>query len=352
MSTQRAAITPEQFFSGREINRKYPGTYDTAQQIWDALIVEQDRLASAPKEDKSSDRGLVQQHTSTSPLYFRGQSNHSYGLSTSLHRFMRNENSAKITERALAELEGAVLDQMTGRGLGRGMSRGELLMVLQHHGGPTRLMDVSDRPLEALYFAVEGGDAVDGRLFIMAVSEQEHGGHRMKLSGQADLPWAKFTRGTNQASSEWTTAVKLIDDRPLDPRMLAQRGRFLVGGLQRAYSEWTVKHDGVALNAKELQAVSTLTIGFLKQNNQKSNWPALGWTMRIPAAEKPRLREMLGSREISHETMYPDLASTAWQSYEAARNENYTHEWHDKVSAACDGVASDASRSVVRRGVA
>lgn len=244
---------------------------------------------------------------------------------------MRNENVDEITERGLAELEAAVLDEMAGRGVGRGMTRGELLMVLQHHGGPTRLMDVSDRPLEALYFAVEGGDATDGRLFLLNVIEREDGAHRMRLSVEEDLPWAKYVRGQKQASSEWTTAVKVIDERPLDPRMVAQRGRFLVGGLQRAYSGLTLQHDGEALTAAELQAVSMLTIGFLKRVPQQTQWPALGWTIRIPASEKPRLRELLSSRGISHETMYPDLSSAAWQSFEAARTENYTHHWRRKM---------------------
>jgi hypothetical protein len=332
MTETRTPITPAEFFSGRELNLQHPGMYDNAEQIWDALTTEQKKLDSANRGTQASELGCIQQHTTDSALYFRGQSNHSYGLSTSLHRFMRSENSERISERTLAELESAVLDQMTGRGLGRGMTRGELLMVLQHHGGPTRLMDVSDRPLEALYFAVEGADAIDGRLFILSIAEQEDDSHRMTLSGQPDLPWAQYARGTIQATSQWTTAVKLIDERPLDPRMLAQRGRFLVGGLQRAYREWTVTHEGVALNAEELQALSTLTIGFLKRNTPTSNWPALGWTIRIPAADKPRLRELLGSVGISHETMYPDLASTAWQSYEAARNENYTHHWRDTMN--------------------
>ncbi|MDO4027413.1 FRG domain-containing protein [Clavibacter michiganensis] len=333
MTGTRNPITPGEFFSGRELNAQHSGVYDTAEQLWDALTAEQEKLDSATRGTQTSDLGCIRQHCTDSALYFRGQSNHSYGLSTSLHRFMRSENSNKISERTLAELERAVLEQMTGRGLGRGMTRGELLMVLQHHGGPTRLMDVSDRPLEALYFAVEGADAIDGRLFILAMTEQEDDGHRMSLSGESDLPWAQYARGMNQATSEWTIAVKLIDERPLDPRMLAQRGRFLVGGLQRAYSEWTVTHEGVALNAEELQTLSTLTIGFLKRNNRKSKWPALGWTIRIPATEKPRLRELLCAEGISHETMYPDLASTAWQSYEAARNENFTHHWRDKLNA-------------------
>lgn len=327
----RDAIKTGDFFAGRELNTSHPGFYDSADDIWDLFVAEQDRLDDLDHGGDAASPSLVRQHTTEGTLYFRGQSNHSYGLSTSLHRFMRNENADEITERGLAELETAVLDEMTGRGIGRGMTRGELLMVLQHHGGPTRLMDVSDRPLEALYFAVEGGDAVDGRLFLLSVIEREDGAHRMRLSGEEDLPWAAYVRGQKQASSEWTTAVRVIDERPLDPRMVAQRGRFLVGGVQRAYAGLTLQHGGVSLTAAELQAVSMLTIGFLQRVPRRTKWPALGWTIRIPASEKPRLRELLSSRGISHTTMYPDLASAAWQSYEAARTENYTHHWRQKM---------------------
>ena len=73
----------------------------------------------------------------------------------------------RVTEAKLAKAESAVIREMRHQGLGHRMSDGELLMVLQHHEIPTRLIDFCRSPLPALYFATEEMDGTDGRLFIV-----------------------------------------------------------------------------------------------------------------------------------------------------------------------------------------
>jgi hypothetical protein len=131
-----------------------------------------------------------------------------------------------------------------------------------------------------LYFAVEGNDATNGRLFVIWLNYQTN----IELSGLTDLPWTKHVPPGGQPASDWTQAVQLVVEKPLDPRMIAQQGRFLVGGLQRAYENLNMWHiDQLRI---ERQKISMRSIGFFTNSQlrmPRTKWPALGWTIRIPA---------------------------------------------------------------------
>lgn len=90
-------------------------------------------------------------------------------------------------------------------------------MVLQHHGIPTRLVDVSVRPVEALLFAVDRDDAAAGRLIIVDL----HDGAPMPLGTakpfgptsekERVLPWAGQARGGQSVArgrTQWRWSQK------------------------------------------------------------------------------------------------------------------------------------------------
>lgn len=304
---------PGDFFSARELNRHTSGLVDTPDQVWSALTEEQG-LDLRDWSTNSRIRGA----TAQGRLFFRGQADGGYGLSSSLHRLIANESSTPLSEALLGEVEAAIIDQAAGHGLLKEISRGELLMILQHHSAPTRLLDVSLKPLEALYFAVEKLDARDGRLFVLWLNDQPD----LVLRGTDELPWTTYVRPGGQAAAEWTQSVRLVDEQPLDPRMVAQQGRFLVGGVQRAYANLNMWHTH-QLRVSERQKISMLCVGFFsspQSSMQDTKWPALGWTIRIPSSWKAELRERLAANGITHDSMYPDLGSIAWRAERAARN--------------------------------
>jgi hypothetical protein len=309
---------PGTFFQSRELNATKSDEYATVDQLWNHLLEEQ-----AVADDDISTVTNLRRQTQQGALYFRGQSNQGHGLSSSLHRLVGRESPAATTESLLSDLEETILEDARSRGLGKSVSPGQLLMILQHHFAPTRLIDVSLTPLEALFFAVESNDAVDGRLFIIALNERPDKPSKMKLSASEKLPWKRHVRNAAHSDAEWTQSVQLVDEEPLDPRMIAQRGRFLVGGVQRAYADLNIWFEDKQLRVVERQKISMLCMAFPKGSFRTSGtgWPAIGWTVRIPRAWKSELRTRLAADfNIDRNSTYPDLGNIQWHAEIAARD--------------------------------
>lgn len=190
------------------------------------------------------------------------------------------------------------------------MSDGELLAVLQHHGVATRLLDVSKAPAEALFFAVNDHADRDGRLFCFYL----HGDQdidSVDLQKAGPLPWASVALGKKNAKASWTRRVALADPASLDPRMLAQRGVFLVGGLNKRYAGDSWTYGKKALSAAEIADVSTIRVNFVKNRVPTPNesYAATGWTIRVPSAWKRPLVKRLATvdQPITEDSMYPPV---------------------------------------------
>ncbi len=110
---------------------------------------------------------------------------------------------------------------------------------------------------------------------------------------------------------EWTRTVAEVREQPLDARMRAQGGRFLVGGLRRQYGGWNITVGGRAIPATELPDIESLTVRFSQRVTDKW-WPCHGATIRIPATWKHQLRSMLEAYtgtggSINRDRMYPPI---------------------------------------------
>lgn len=230
-----------------------------------------------------------------SDMVVRGQSNSDHGLTSSLVREAKRVlQKDDLEERDLAGAEERVLWEARQQGIGRLLSDGHLLALLQHHGVPTRMIDVSLTPFEGLYFAVNANEDMAGRIFFIRVHSTEPTEFR-----NDDLPWARVSHGS-YADQDWTNSVSVADPGLIDARMIAQRGRFLVGGLPRNYPGVESFHaqDGTRL---PYSAVASMAIKFAIQRRKPSDWyGATAITVRVEAAWKRDLAERLRDLAPSH----------------------------------------------------
>ena len=197
---------------------------------------------------------------------WRGVADHRWRVRSALFRMLAEEivgESSGPDEAALRARERALLREARSWGLGLG-SGGfvddiHLLATLQHHGIPTRLLDVTSNPMTALWFACQKLPPPPGRasevrdaagaLFAFDVADlDEHASLR-----PSDNTWGSQRDGLGwplqralEVSSE-TGAPFLIRPSLPDSRMQAQEGLFITGAVPA--SPAILGLDGLGLSA-------------------------------------------------------------------------------------------------------
>jgi hypothetical protein len=171
---------------------------------------------------------------------WRGQNDASYNLSSSLYRQLERSGQT-VTEKAMRAEEIQILEEARRWGLGRDLGPSatdlHLLALLQHHGVPTRLLDVTSNPMTALWFAAEphantDGGAGDppGVLFAIDVTDtawfqtfQHHGDQSWHEIGN---PLSAVYEAALDDSGKTDKMFRAFPALP-DERMKAQEGYFL-----------------------------------------------------------------------------------------------------------------------------
>lgn len=288
---------------------------------------------------------------------YRGHINSEWGLTSTLSRTIRDAG-VDIEEFDLANAEEAMIAAATSGAasapesanwsssrLDLNMSPGQLLAILQHQGSPTRFLDVSLNALIALYFACETSDLTPGRIFIirLAVDDPEprktalHAAPWLSLGDkdQKTLPWPRI-RTKKNSDSNWTNRVCLVHPGNIDPRIAAQEGLFLVGGLTKGnfYQYWqrrtdvpdpaTRKTASTNLTASEIRQVSEFGVHFPTKNPKKrpgigsAKIKAYGRTLVIKPELKPYIRRILAAEPygIGPGSIYPDFAGFRRLAYD------------------------------------
>lgn len=281
--------------------------------------------------------GMPEGISEAESCFFRGQASADWGLHSSLYRLLEGRDAFKKgrgrgkvegNETKIAEAEKRILSLARENGVGRGLSQLETLTVLQHHGVPTRLIDVSTDWKVALYFACETLDSVDGRLFIVATSVDRWLSNFPKPEHlEEDLVW--WDQG---ALNDWRHSVWPILLPFSDVRMISQRGFFLVGGLASNYGSHNYnrsKNPGEPqsrLNNDDMRRVSSITVEFPKNRYEMSGekhlewfiksrksvkkvekWKASALTIKIPAEFKSDIRNLLKRDGVYFDSIYPPV---------------------------------------------
>ena len=102
-------------------------------------------------------------------LLFRGQEDKKFDLIPSIGRNRKSSVDISLLneERNLIEIMKMKLPKV----FNQNMTPLELLALLQHHGIPTRLLDVTENALVALYFACLGGLQNDAEVIVFKINE-------------------------------------------------------------------------------------------------------------------------------------------------------------------------------------
>lgn len=152
-------------------------------------------------------------------VIWRGQSDHRWGITSSLARL--TENPTAVRDADLARAERLLLAEANTWVTATAVSPAndlEWLAPLQHHGVPTRLLDFTEDPLTATFFAVDDVDDIEGRLIAIAVPRDTG----LEVSHPDGFEIGDLALGELRV---WTPSAEV------SPRLVAQRGVFALGRL-------------------------------------------------------------------------------------------------------------------------
>jgi FRG domain len=168
--------------------------------------------------------------------WFRGQPKAGWPLAPKVYRSTFAPAGMTKKERFEKECRLNQDFRVMSAGLRRGGERAaELYFLQQHYGMPTRLLDWTNNPLAALYFACTGDNgAEDGEVFMMDVSKLPQPANKniwgIASSGSEEI------QDAIEVISSWdrdgATPKRIIAVRPdyLDRRISLQRGCFTLHG--------------------------------------------------------------------------------------------------------------------------
>lgn len=249
---------------------------------------------------------------------WRGQNDASWDLSASLYREIRNEGG-EVTEEQVRKREREILEEAHRWGLGRDLGPSatdmHVLAVLQHHGVPTRLIDVTANPMTALWFATEehrpdkDGNVrrSAGVLFAIDVTKTEWYEtfqHGEPTSGHMSNPLGALYEQALKKSEDDKQMFRAFPALP-DERMKAQEGFFLGSAVPKRHNAPGVlglNPIGPAPGAEKLRKLLSAEKG----PGRPASLPFCA--IVIPAAIKDKLRDPLKrTYNRRRRVLFPDV---------------------------------------------
>lgn len=210
-------------------------------------------------------------------MWFRGQSDIDWTLSPGILRLSKNTSESSLLTR-FKQSAAMLINKSTKDDF-------DWLFLMQHYGVPTRLLDWSESPLAALYFAVqdEQNDSKDGALWLLKPTE--------------------LNKIANISTSE-KNFIPSFDDEELENysvKTLSQNPRNKLAPIATIATR----------NSTRIQAqLGVFTIHHLDNKPIEdfcTNSEVI--KLKIPATSKAKLREELSLLEVNKFTLFPELSS-------------------------------------------
>ena len=282
------------------------------------------------------------EHTTSLRLVWRGQADAAWGIHSGLYRRLMEINGVKNplekprgeqpypTEDQMVAAEQMILKQARTNWRFDGMSALETFARIQHEGGLTRLLDVTNNPYIAAWFAVESDDyeQKDGRIIAFATSPTSSSDEPIDDSpvtlnefwGDYEPPWHLWGGDKTRQKMDWGTgANRRIWVPPVyHDRIAAQNAAFLLDGVP--ITTYKVRRHlrnahGRPWNRSDILAASSVISKFLKPNKSpRANAANLAptFTFRIANEAKKEIRNMLTSSfGYTRASIYPDMSEFA-----------------------------------------
>jgi hypothetical protein len=259
---------------------------------------------------------------------WRGQVDSNWALHSSLYRRLSLTKGRIVIESELSDAESEILINLHRWGLHHHPNRGRLsilnqLAILQHYGTPTRLIDITFNAWVGVFFAVEqkwnNGKEVyfdsDARLFAFDVTNKiiNEDEDKRPWEDSKNRPW----KDGRLDQDLWTTSTFAWKPPSIDPRIFAQNGAFLIGGVPASNKPNGAKlqfpkEPGVNTRWKidEVRASTSVALRphVFDPKHGGVNDGAL-YTFRIHAKAKADIRERLKQMfGYDHSTIYPDYS--------------------------------------------
>lgn len=169
-------------------------------------------------------------------------------------------------------------------------SEWEWLFLMQHFGVPTRLLDWTESPLVALYFAVNDADpnhdANDANIWALLPAKYNFEIPRLRPMVSVDIPCFGVD--------------KVLDDyRPDQMALETMSNKFPVAAIAHRQNERIMAQLGVfTIMHRDMTPLEDIASNFLAK-------------LTIPSNAKPQLRNELNALRVTQMTLFPELTSVA-----------------------------------------
>jgi hypothetical protein len=259
-------------------------------------------------------------------LVWRGARDAGWGVESSLFRALSRALGRRPSEGEMIAAEKELLERARRDWRFDGRPALEVLAEVQHLGGPTRLLDVTENPLIALWFAVEARTREesldkpvepDGRIFAFVTPERDI---RLNSTWNGRHPrWHLLTTDAARRSAKWGTGLGRRYWRPpaLHGRISAQSAGFLIDGVTIESQDHGLGRKGPETEqtwtVAEMSEIASIPLKLSKIRHGELGPTAMPvFTYRVASVAKAEVREQLERRYgYRASSVYADMLGLA-----------------------------------------